>query len=67
MIGNTSLSNQYKERISELGQHFHHPHFYLGLGIIKFPKTFKKCQAFFDILLMHAIKVSEKTLLTYLV
>ena len=49
MIGNTSLSNQYKERISELGQHFHHPHFYLGLGIIKFPKTFKKCQAFFDI------------------
>ena len=63
MIGNTSLSNQYKERISELGQHFHHPHFYLGLGIIKFPKTFKKCQAFFDIL-MHAIKVSEKPLLT---
>ena len=47
MIGNTSLSNQYKERISELGQHFHHPHFYLGLGIIKFPKTFEKCQAFF--------------------
>jgi len=31
MIGNTSLRNQYKECISELGLHFHHPHFYLGL------------------------------------
>ena len=34
MIGNTALRNEYKECISELGRHFHHPHYYLGLGMI---------------------------------